>query len=92
MTTWKCLTLRDQKVCKSGAPIRRAALQALARADVGAAEHLSLLEAENDVRHELLKLELQAKRDEAICVRVKARKELLALGVSIEDVDRLMPL
>jgi hypothetical protein len=55
-------------------------------------EEGSLLEAEKNVRRELFKLELQAKRDEAICVRVKSRKELLELGVSFEEVDRLMPL
>ncbi|KAG2774412.1 hypothetical protein PC129_g5421 [Phytophthora cactorum] len=56
------------------------------------ADRRCLLEAETAVRHELFKIELQAKRDEAICVRVKSRKELLDLGVTSEEVDRLMPL
>ncbi|KAG3108408.1 hypothetical protein PI124_g7453 [Phytophthora idaei] len=56
------------------------------------ADRRRLLEAETAVRRELFKIELQAKRDEAICVRVKSRKELLDLGVTSEEVDRLMPL
>ncbi|ETN24667.1 hypothetical protein PPTG_00891 [Phytophthora nicotianae INRA-310] len=60
--------------------------------DIYDAGQRRLLEAEKAVRHELFKLELQAKRDEAICVRVKSRKELLELGVTIEEVNRLMPL
>ncbi|KAE8896712.1 hypothetical protein PF010_g13264 [Phytophthora fragariae] len=58
----------------------------------GNAQQTSLWEAEEDVRRELYKVELQAKRDEAICVRMKACKELLELGVSVAEVDRLMPL
>ncbi|GMF12393.1 unnamed protein product [Phytophthora lilii] len=55
-------------------------------------ERADLVDAESDVRRELLRLEVQVKRDEAICVRVKARSELLALGVSSTVVDRLLPL
>ncbi|EGZ20911.1 hypothetical protein PHYSODRAFT_491385 [Phytophthora sojae] len=58
----------------------------------GNAEQASLRDAEISVRRELYKMELQAKRDEAICVRVTARKDLLELGVSVAEVDRLMPL
>jgi hypothetical protein len=50
------------------------------------------LEARSNVRRELFRLEIQIKRDQAICVRAKSRKELLSLGVSMEEVDRLMPL
>ncbi|KAE9013331.1 hypothetical protein PR001_g14140 [Phytophthora rubi] len=51
-----------------------------------------LLEAEPDERREFFELELQVKRDHAICVRAKARNELLELGVPLDDVDRLLPL
>ncbi|KAJ8554591.1 hypothetical protein ON010_g9889 [Phytophthora cinnamomi] len=51
-----------------------------------------VLKAEPGERREFFKLELQVKRDQAICVRAKIRKEMLEVGVSREDVDRLLPL
>ncbi|KAG7393337.1 hypothetical protein PHYPSEUDO_009541 [Phytophthora pseudosyringae] len=60
--------------------------------EMGDADRTRLLEAEKAVRRELFKVELQSKSDEAICVRVKSRMELLDLGISIDEVDRLMPL
>jgi hypothetical protein len=53
---------------------------------------VAILEAEPDERREFFRLELQVKRDEAILVRAKARKELLDMGVAAADVDRLLPL
>ncbi|KAG7393340.1 hypothetical protein PHYPSEUDO_009544 [Phytophthora pseudosyringae] len=50
------------------------------------------LKLEPDERREFLKLDLQVKRDEAIVVRAKARRELLDLSVPLADVDRLLPL
>ncbi|KAG2774411.1 hypothetical protein PC129_g5420 [Phytophthora cactorum] len=50
------------------------------------------LEAEPEERRELLKLELQIKRDEAVLVRAKVRKEVLEMGLPRNDVDRLLPL
>ncbi|OWZ00655.1 hypothetical protein PHMEG_00028111 [Phytophthora megakarya] len=61
-------------------------------ADTYDSDLAKLMEAEKEVRREIFKLEIQAKRDEAICVRVGMRKELLELGISIEEVDRLMPM
>ncbi|KAH7476236.1 hypothetical protein KRP22_000079 [Phytophthora ramorum] len=58
----------------------------------GGAKCVALLKAEPDERREFFKLELQVKRDQAILVRAKARKELLDMGVSTDDVNRLMPL
>lgn len=56
------------------------------------AEAVIALKAEPEERREFFKLELQVKRDQAICVRAKARKELFDMGMSSEDVDRLLPL
>lgn len=53
---------------------------------------VAVLEAEPDERCEFFELELQVKRDHAICVRAKVRKELLDLGVPLDAVDRLLPL
>ncbi|KAG6617754.1 uncharacterized protein IUM83_09593 [Phytophthora cinnamomi] len=53
---------------------------------------VAVLEPEPDERREFFQLELQVKRDNAVCVRAKARKELLDLGVPPEHVDRLLPL
>ncbi|GMF12394.1 unnamed protein product [Phytophthora lilii] len=50
------------------------------------------LQAEPNECREFFKLELQVKRDQAICARAKARKELLDIGMSRDDVDRLLPL
>ncbi|KAG7393338.1 hypothetical protein PHYPSEUDO_009542 [Phytophthora pseudosyringae] len=43
-------------------------------------ERQSILEDELQTRRELYRLEIQVKRDQAICVRAKARKQLLRLG------------
>ncbi|KAJ8554592.1 hypothetical protein ON010_g9888 [Phytophthora cinnamomi] len=56
------------------------------------AKGVAILKAEPEERREFFKLELQVKRDQAICVRAKARKELFDMGMSPEDVDRLLPL
>ncbi|GMF12396.1 unnamed protein product [Phytophthora lilii] len=53
---------------------------------------VALFEAEPEERREFFSIELQVKRDEAVLVRAKARKELLDLGVSLAEVDRLLPL
>ncbi|KAG2774410.1 hypothetical protein PC129_g5419 [Phytophthora cactorum] len=43
-------------------------------------------------RRELLRLELQIKRDQAVSVRVKIRKELLDLDLSLQEINQLLPL
>ncbi|KAG6617761.1 uncharacterized protein IUM83_09594 [Phytophthora cinnamomi] len=53
---------------------------------------VAVLEADPDERREFFKLELQVKRDEAILMRAKARKEMLDLGVPLHDINRLLPL
>ncbi|ETO85145.1 hypothetical protein F444_01053 [Phytophthora nicotianae P1976] len=50
------------------------------------------LEAESDERRKFFKFELQIKRDEAVLVRARVRKELLDFGLPRSDVDRLLPL
>jgi hypothetical protein len=59
------------------------------------AEHIrpvAILRADPDERREFFKLELQVKRDEAVLVRAKARKELQDMGLSMDDINRLLPL
>ncbi|KAG7393339.1 hypothetical protein PHYPSEUDO_009543 [Phytophthora pseudosyringae] len=60
--------------------------------DVAEVNPVVVLEAEPEERREFFKLELQVKRDEAVLVRAKARKELLDMGLPLFDVDRLLPL
>lgn len=55
-------------------------------------ERSALLNATPQECRELFRLELQVQRDRATCVRVKARKELLGLGIPRKKVDRLLPL
>ncbi|KAL3668472.1 hypothetical protein V7S43_006555 [Phytophthora oleae] len=51
-----------------------------------------VLDSEPDERREFFKLELQVKRDEALIVRAKARKELRDTGVPFATIERLLPL
>ncbi|KAK1941778.1 hypothetical protein P3T76_006842 [Phytophthora citrophthora] len=52
----------------------------------------TVLVSELDERREMFKLELQVKRDEALVVRAKARKELRDAGVPFATIERLLPL
>ncbi|KAG1687984.1 hypothetical protein DVH05_004503 [Phytophthora capsici] len=61
-------------------------------ADVRNLKRVLVLEANREERQEFFKLELQVKRDEALLVRARARKELLDMGLPNNEVDRLMPL
>ncbi|KAL3668476.1 hypothetical protein V7S43_006559 [Phytophthora oleae] len=61
-------------------------------ADVRNTKRVVVLEAKPEASQEFFKLELQMKRDEAVLVRARARKELLEMGLPCNEVDRLMPL
>ncbi|KAE9004390.1 hypothetical protein PF005_g13611 [Phytophthora fragariae] len=71
---------------------RKRALSSPQPAEEVDVKRMVFLKAEPEERREFFKLELQVKRDQAICVRAKARKELFDMGMSPEDVDRLLPL
>ncbi|GMF12395.1 unnamed protein product [Phytophthora lilii] len=53
---------------------------------------VAVLEAEPNERREFFKLELQIKRDQAILVRAKARKEMMDIGIPLNEINRLLPL
>ncbi|GMF46036.1 unnamed protein product [Phytophthora fragariaefolia] len=66
--------------------------QSLQRAKLEGTKCVAVLDAEPEERPGFFKLEPQVKRVEAILVRTLARMELMNIGVSLQDIDQLLPL